>query len=167
VIIKIDKLKNFGIYKNFAWNRLDKFKQENLIYGWNYSGKTTFSNLFQNLEFRDKDKCFSGSEFSITTEQNNVNTNHCQDDLENFPYDVKVFNSSYIKRIFTFDFIQTIPCKVFINTEIFEFIYFYYHLRNYFEIVMSVFVAQRLQKQCAGKLDFPQENQAKQANTDF
>lgn len=103
MIIKIDKLKNFGIYKNFAWNRLDKFKQENLIYGWNYSGKTTFSNLFQNLEFRDKDKCFSGSEFSITTEQNNVNTNHCQDDLENFPYDVKVFNSSYIKRIFTFD----------------------------------------------------------------
>lgn len=103
MIVKIDKLKNFGIYKNFVWSRLDKFKQENLIYGWNYSGKTTFSNLFQNLEFKDKDKCFSGSEFSITTEQNNINTNHCQDDLENFPYDVRVFNSSYIKRIFTFD----------------------------------------------------------------
>ncbi len=103
MIIKIDKLKNFGIYKNFVWHRLDTFKQENLIYGWNYSGKTTFSNLFQNLEFKDKDKCFSGSEFNITTVKNNVNTNYCQDDLENFPYDVKVFNSSYIKRIFTFD----------------------------------------------------------------
>ncbi len=103
MIIKINKLKNFGIFQNFVWNGLDDFKQKNLIYGWNYSGKTTLSKLFQNLEFKDKNKFFSGSEFDFTTEKNNTATNHTHNDLENFPYDVKVFNTNYIKRIFTFD----------------------------------------------------------------
>jgi wobble nucleotide-excising tRNase len=103
MITKINKLKNFGIFKNFSWNSLDNFKRKNLIYGWNYSGKTTLSKLFQNIEFKDKNKYFSGSEFDFTTEKNNTTTNHSHNDLENFPYDVKVFNTNYIKRIFTFD----------------------------------------------------------------
>ncbi|MCL7765411.1 AAA family ATPase [Polaribacter sp. Z014] len=103
MITKINKLKKFGIYKDFSWNGLDDFKQKNLIYGWNYSGKTTLSKLFQTIEFRDKNKHFSGSEFDITTKKDNTELNHTQNDLENFPYDIKVFNSDYIKRIFTFD----------------------------------------------------------------
>ena len=103
MITKINKLKDFGIFQNFAWNGIDNFKKKNLIYGWNYSGKTTLSKLFQNLEFKDKNKYFSGSEFDFTTEKNNTATNHTHNDLENFPYDVKVFNTNYIKRIFTFD----------------------------------------------------------------
>jgi deoxyribonuclease-4 len=103
MITKINKLKKFGIFQDFSWNGLDDFKKKNLIYGWNYSGKTTLSKLFQNLEFKDKDKYFSGSEFDITTGKEDTSTNHSQDDLENFPYDVKVFNTNYIKRIFTWD----------------------------------------------------------------
>lgn len=103
MISKINKLKQFGIYQNFAWNGLDNFKKKNLIYGWNYSGKTTLSKLFQNLEFKDKNKYFSGAEFNFTTERNAIETNHTENELENFPYFVKVFNTSYIKRIFTFD----------------------------------------------------------------
>ena len=103
MITKINKLKDFGIFHNFIWNGLDNFKKKNLIYGWNYSGKTTISKLFQNLEFKDKNKYFSDSEFDITTEKDNTNTNHTQNDLENFPFDVKVFNTNYIKRIFTWD----------------------------------------------------------------
>ena len=103
MITKINKIKNFGIYKNFVWNGISDFKKKNLIYGWNYSGKTTLSKLFQNLEFKDKNKYFSGSEFDFTTEKNNTATNHTHNDLENFPYNVKVFNINYIKRIFTFD----------------------------------------------------------------
>jgi wobble nucleotide-excising tRNase len=103
MLAKINKLKGFGIFQNFSWNNLDDFKKKNLIYGWNYSGKTTLSKLFQNLEFKDKNKYFSGSEFDITTEKQNASTNHSQNDLENFPYDVKVFNTNYIKRIFTWD----------------------------------------------------------------
>ena len=103
MITKINKIKNFGIYKNFAWNGISDFKKKNLIYGWNYSGKTTLSKLFQNLEFKDKNKYFPGSEFDFTTEKNNTATNHTHNDIENFPYNVKVFNINYIKRIFTFD----------------------------------------------------------------
>jgi wobble nucleotide-excising tRNase len=103
MIVKINKLQNFGIFQNFSWDNLDDFKNKNLIYGWNYSGKTTLSKLFQNLEFKDKGKYFSGSEFNITTKKNNISTKYGQNDLENFPYDVKVFNTNYIKRIFTWD----------------------------------------------------------------
>ncbi|MBT4333678.1 MAG: AAA family ATPase, partial [Candidatus Cloacimonetes bacterium] len=56
MITKINKLKNFGIFQNFSWSDLDNFKKINLIYGWNYSGKTTLSKLFQILEFKDSDK---------------------------------------------------------------------------------------------------------------
>ena len=103
MITKINKLKDFGIFQNFSWNGLDNFKKKNLIYGWNYSGKTTLSKIFQNLEFKDKDKYFSGSEFDITTEKGDTISNHTHNDLENFPFDVKVFNTNYIKRIFTWD----------------------------------------------------------------
>jgi wobble nucleotide-excising tRNase len=103
MIIKINKLKDFGIFQDFSWGNLDNFKKKNLIYGWNYSGKTTLSKLFQILEFKDKDKYFPNSEFVITTEKDNTSTDFSQNDLEHFPYDVKVFNTNYIKRIFTWD----------------------------------------------------------------
>jgi wobble nucleotide-excising tRNase len=103
MILRINKLKNFGIFKDFSWNGLDDFKKKNLIYGWNYSGKTTLSKLFQNLEFKDKDKFFAGSEFSIATQKDDVRTDYRESELENFPFDVKVFNTNYIKRIFTWD----------------------------------------------------------------
>jgi wobble nucleotide-excising tRNase len=40
MITKINKIKDFGVLKNFNGNGLSKFKIFNLIYGWNYSGKT-------------------------------------------------------------------------------------------------------------------------------
>ncbi|GJQ61002.1 MAG: hypothetical protein SCALA702_00550 [Melioribacteraceae bacterium] len=103
MIRKINRIKNFGIFQNFTWNGLTDFKMKNLIYGWNYSGKTTLSKLFQNLEFKDKNKYFSGSEFDFASEKDNTTTSYTQNDLERFPYNVKVFNTNYIRRIFTFD----------------------------------------------------------------
>lgn len=103
MITKINKLKNFGVFQNFIWNGLDDFKKKNLIYGWNYSGKTTISKLFQNIEFKDKDKYFSGSEFDITTKVGETITNYTQNNIDDFLFNVKVFNSEYIKRVFTWD----------------------------------------------------------------
>lgn len=103
MIIKINKLKGFGVFQEFTWNGLDNFKRKNLIYGWNYSGKTTLSKLFQNLEFKDKNKYFGGAEFDLTIEKDKTPTILTQNDFVSFPYDVKVFNTNYIKRIFTFD----------------------------------------------------------------
>jgi wobble nucleotide-excising tRNase len=103
MISKINTLKNFGIYKNFSWNGLDNFKKKNLIYGWNYSGKTTLSKLFQGIKHREKHWVFPTSEFEITTEKNGINTSYKKNDLESFPFDIKVFNSQYIKDVFISD----------------------------------------------------------------
>lgn len=73
-----------------------------MIYGWNYSGKTTLSKLFQVLEFKDKNRCFSGAEIEISVNDGTTKT-YNQDTLNSFPFEVKVFNSEYIKRIFTWD----------------------------------------------------------------
>ncbi|MCF1713328.1 AAA family ATPase [Flavihumibacter sp. RY-1] len=66
MITQINKLKRFGIYQNYTWGRIEDFKRKNLVYGWNYSGKTTLSKLFQVLEFKDKNRCFSGAEIEIS-----------------------------------------------------------------------------------------------------
>lgn len=74
-----------------------------MVYGWNYSGKTTLSKLFQVLEFKDKNKCFSGSEIEITINDGTTTSIINQDHLASFPFIVKVFNTEYIKRIFVWD----------------------------------------------------------------
>ena len=103
MITKINKLKRFGIFQNYTWGTIDAFKNKNLVYGWNYSGKTTLSKLFQVLEFKDKNRCFGGSEIEITTNDGTITKTYNQDNLNTFPFYVKVFNSEYIKRIFTWD----------------------------------------------------------------
>ena len=53
MISRLNRLRNFGIYRNFSGNAasgLPKFNKFNLIYGWNYSGKTTLSRAFSVLE---------------------------------------------------------------------------------------------------------------------
>lgn len=89
--------------KTILGELLTTSKKKNLVYGWNYSGKTTLSKLFQVLEFRDKNRCFSGSEIEITTNDSTTTKTYNQDNLNTFPFTVKVFNSEYIKRIFTWD----------------------------------------------------------------
>jgi len=103
MITKINKLKRFGIYQNYTWGAIDDFKKKNLIYGWNYSGKTTLSKLFQVLETKDKNRCFSGSEIEITINVGNTAKTINQDSLASFPFHVKVFNSEYIKDVFIWD----------------------------------------------------------------
>ncbi len=102
MITQVNKLKRFGIYQNYTWGAIDDFKKKNLVYGWNYSGKTTLSKLFQVLEFKDKNRCFSGAEIEITVNDGTTKI-YNQDTLNTFPFSVKVFNSEYIKRIFTWD----------------------------------------------------------------
>lgn len=101
MIAKVNRIKDFGIFKNFNWDAsINSFKKRNLIYGWNYSGKTTFSKLFSNLEKKSKIH-FPNSEYTFEIELNaEVFT---QERLADFPYLVKVFNSNYVKNIFSWD----------------------------------------------------------------
>lgn len=52
MISTIKRLRRFGIYEDFNWDRatLSPFSKYNLIYGWNRSGKTTISRVFSSCE---------------------------------------------------------------------------------------------------------------------
>jgi wobble nucleotide-excising tRNase len=95
MIKKIDYIKDFGIYKNFTWNDKDlkDFNFKNLLYGWNYSGKTTLSRIFSSLRDRKLHDGYAKGIFKIKTNDGDFDSSN----LENFPYDLLVFNSDYIK----------------------------------------------------------------------
>ena len=64
----IKKLKGLGLFNNYQWNNtLHDFGRYNLIYGWNDSGKTTLSKLFECLEDGNSPK-FYGLEYDIEHE---------------------------------------------------------------------------------------------------
>ncbi|ADP86460.1 MULTISPECIES: AAA family ATPase [Pseudomonadati] len=50
-IERISKIKSHRIFRGFVWplDLLD-FKEKNLFYGWNGTGKSTLSNLFRSIE---------------------------------------------------------------------------------------------------------------------
>lgn len=104
MITKINKLQDFGIFKAFNWGTtLNPFQKNNLLYGWNYSGKTTLSKLFMNLEAKNK-IYFPDAEYSISSkvgEQPEISFTNNQ--LSGVPFSLKVFNSCYIREIFAWD----------------------------------------------------------------
>ena len=66
MIVKIKKIENLAIYKDFTWNSgLNEFKKYNVIYGPNGSGKSTFSNLLRSLEKGHFDDCPIQKRFSL------------------------------------------------------------------------------------------------------
>lgn len=94
MIKSIDKIKNFGLFKDFKWNsNIPNFGQYNLIYGWNYSGKTTLSRIFRCAELKELHSDFHNAEFELTDDQNN-NIAHYQ--LDKTLYQFRVFNTDFI-----------------------------------------------------------------------
>lgn len=98
MISKIDHIKNFGIYKNFNWSNcieIVEFREKNIIYGWNYSGKTTFSRIFSALRDGEIFSDYSKGEFKLTYSDN---TTFSKSNLTDFPDKVLVFNSDYVRE---------------------------------------------------------------------
>lgn len=90
-IVKINKIKNLGlVFSNYTWNStLPPFKQFNLIYGWNWSGKTTLSRLFDGIGGVSVDNL----EYEVEDEQG---TKYKQGEM--FPKKIRVFNQDYIQN---------------------------------------------------------------------
>lgn len=68
MIQRINRLRSFGFYRDFsgdAQSTVPIFKKRNLIYGWNYSGKTTISRLSQSLQFHDRPLAYPTGRFTI------------------------------------------------------------------------------------------------------
>lgn len=97
MITKINKIKDFGIFKNFNGNTLPEFKAFNLIYGWNYSGKTTLSRVFRCLE---KGKLHTDY-LAATFEMENATAKY--DNTFTVKPNIRVFNSDFVKENLKWD----------------------------------------------------------------
>ncbi len=92
---KINKVKYFGLFKDFEWNsNAPNFSQYNIVYGWNYSGKTTLSRIFRCVELKDLHKDFQNAEFELT-EDKNKKIRH--DSLDNSSYQFRIFNTDFVE----------------------------------------------------------------------
>jgi wobble nucleotide-excising tRNase len=97
MILKID-IENFGIYKNFRWNRINglnntTFKKLNIIYGRNYSGKTTLSRVFRSLEEKKYPYFIKDPKFKIYFDDEEKN----QDTIFDKELNIIVYNDDFIK----------------------------------------------------------------------
>lgn len=104
MIKRINKIKNFCVFQDYKRDgNLQDFREKNIIYGWNYSGKTTLSRL---MSYLDKntiiDTDYQDVEFEVElydaghTKINETNRNTS-------PILIKVFNSDFVKENLHFD----------------------------------------------------------------
>lgn len=94
-IKKINKIKSFGIFKDFRWaNTIPEFKKYNLMYGWNYSGKTTLSRVFRAFENQIAHPSYPDGEFEL---ESDGGTKYKHSDLTTLPK-VRVFNQDFIGK---------------------------------------------------------------------
>ena len=95
MITKIEYIKKHGLFENFRWNNdIKEFSNYNLIYGWNYSGKTTLSRIFRCIELEQMHHDFPNCIFELSYNNSKISKSN----LNNHPFHFRVFNTDYIKE---------------------------------------------------------------------
>ncbi|MET3683474.1 wobble nucleotide-excising tRNase [Alkalibacillus flavidus] len=100
MIKKINAIKNFGIFKDFNWTNANDFNEKNIIYGWNYSGKTTLSRIFSSLKNKELHENHTDGEFKVLINENDIISNS---NIDQSHIQVQVFNTEYIKENLKWD----------------------------------------------------------------
>lgn len=96
MISKINRLHGFGNFRQFQWGSNATFVKRNLIYGWNYSGKTTLSRLFQLLSDSTLVSQWQGCTFEVELSDGTKLTHANLSSHSN----IKVFNRDFIQSNF-------------------------------------------------------------------
>jgi wobble nucleotide-excising tRNase len=98
MIKKINKINNFGIFQGFRWptgDELPVFKEKNVFYGWNGTGKFTLATLLGLLEKKIiENKYTEKPAFEIELEDGSKIT---QNNLQNSPT-VRVFDEDFVSE---------------------------------------------------------------------
>lgn len=97
---------NFGSFSEFNWkkairdggNSIQNFKRLNILYGRNYSGKTTLSRIFRALETGRLPLNYSTPSFVMYGDKGDI-TQTCIDD---HCYDIRVYNSDFVSDNLSF-----------------------------------------------------------------
>ncbi|CCJ85659.1 hypothetical protein BN133_2036 [Cronobacter dublinensis 582] len=94
MITGISNIKGLGVYNNYSKPAgIQEFSVKNLIYGWNYSGKTTLSRLFAQLESKRENPDLKGCSFTLETDAGVIT----EKDFIHSTVNVRVFNSDFIR----------------------------------------------------------------------
>lgn len=100
MILRINRLRQFGIFIDYNGSGIQQFGRYNLIYGWNGTGKSTLSNVFSCLESRSLTPRFAGAQFSIAQENG---TSLTEANLAASQLNVHVFNQRFIHENIDWD----------------------------------------------------------------
>jgi len=101
-IKKIESIKKMAVFQNFRWapsvrdggKNIAEFKKINILYGRNYSGKTTLSRIFRALETGSISDKYSSPEFQLSFDGGN---NATQNSLNGHGQVVRVFNEDFVR----------------------------------------------------------------------
>lgn len=97
---------NFGCFSSFEWKTQVKnesggeelFHRVNILYGRNYTGKTTLSRIFRSLETKVIPSNYKRPSFFINPKSENLS----QDHIDSFPYDIRVYNKDFVEENLSF-----------------------------------------------------------------
>lgn len=96
----------FGSFSGLSWkesmrdrgNNVQDFKRLNILYGRNYSGKTTLSRIFRALETGRIPSNYVGSTFTVRGDKGEVT----QASIDEHGYDVRVYNRDFVSENLSF-----------------------------------------------------------------
>lgn len=112
IIKKITKLKNMGVYSNYGWSSdLRVFRDYNVIYGWNGTGKTTLSKLLGSLNTGSHSE-FASLEYQIEDSDGTLYTQGTD-----FPTPIRVFSSDFIVEHLDFESLSSKTITVILGKE--------------------------------------------------
>lgn len=106
-IKRISKIDHFGIFKNFDWttnltyqnnkgqNEIYDFKDINIFYGRNYSGKTSLSKIIRSLEKQAVPPKYDHPNFKIELSDGSLISHN---NLSAFAHPIHVYNSDFVKE---------------------------------------------------------------------
>ncbi|GED22314.1 hypothetical protein HHA01_12910 [Halomonas halmophila] len=97
----IERIRNFGVFDDYSRPPdVEDFSELNLVYGWNYAGKTTLSRILRSIETQAVHPDYSAARFEISTDQSTTIT---ETSVSTTSEKVRVFNSDFVKDNLSWD----------------------------------------------------------------
>jgi wobble nucleotide-excising tRNase len=102
MIKKIKTISNFAVFDNFDWDNCTQnsngqpllFEKLNILYGRNYSGKTTLSRILRTLETYRLPEKYENPQFEIILDDGSKIT---QTTIDSAAISVRVFNEDFVR----------------------------------------------------------------------